>query len=739
MLSVREMQARLVLLQGVKQSAGEGVEVDVSGLCRIQPRHMPLVTAGEDASEYIPYAIHPNLADQLGLSVRRLREYMIRYVIDGTTVSAHTLPKQSVGSRAMMQSMRANQPQLSSHLLHHWCADNQGGGALRLFLHSNWLKAWKDKLPPCPDSLSESEQRLEWLGAVSILMLGMIRHEIARLPEEHAAMTDHIMVQVFGSAYHWLVQEFAGEHLAELDDGQRSMAVARMAVPATALGFFLRQPKGQVFADSASMVTAYGLEAELLPRMRQVSDEMSGQSAADVLAELSADALSDHLLKRSWARLSLREMAESHGQAAWMKWAQDVKRLDQLLSAPEKVAAEMEGALSALGEHPFAAWLLGHSKGGASGNDAQNQRPWREDERLLQVFGLFELDTVLEKERRSAEQQWLNREPVLVGQGRGSEAGRILTEAHAKGKIVFLQKDEEAALFVTGGGPASQGVLRVDWSDYLRSVQGRNASGMNRFLQHSFQSGLAELLKSMEGVFADSFSASGLLLRGTVPKLLLAAVAIRQLLTKWLEEMDAVAEGPDVDEPVVRMGLAMLGEWSMPEHGDSALAGRLAFSPGLAQAESAVGRNDGLHRLFSSFDARDSKRPIGLVRVEAMKMANGKSIPILCNRGIVMTGSALQALSAASAELHMQAFQAPAEQAAQQLPAYRLPGGRIEGVVLHVLGAGGVEADTHVLLRIGKVLLGKTVEDIYEVMDTDSQGGIALSKGLSRWQGGGAA
>jgi len=726
MLSVKEMQARLKLLQ----EAG-----DVSELCRIQVREMPLVTAGEDASEYIPFAIHPDVAGQLGLAVRRLREHMVRYIIEGTTVSAHKLPQQDDRSRAMMQALRANQPQISGHLMHHWCADEQGVGALRGFLHDNWLKAWKSERRTSSRNLSPVEWQLQWLGAINTLMLGLIRQEIQRLPDEHAEMTDLVMVNVLGASFHWLIQEFADQFLAELDDAVRAAVIQRLSAPAPALAFFRRQPKGRMFADAAHMVTTYGLETELLPRMRQAYADSAGESASVVLAELTADSITDHLLKRSWVRLSLRQMGEETGQGGWSKWALDAKRLDQLLSAPEKVVAEMQTSLNAVSEHPFAVWLLGHEKKGFLGRSGQDDKPWRQDERLLQVFLLFEEDAKLEQERREAGQRWLNREAVLVGEGRGSEAGRILIEAHGKGKIVLLQKDNKAPLFVAGGAEALQGVLYIDWTEFLRSSELRCGPGMKTFLERTFQPGIEQLVKSIEDVFADSFSASGLLLRGSLPKLLLAGVALRQLMGKWFEELGAASEGTGKETPIISMCLAVHGEWAIAKQVETGLGGRLAFSRGLAQAKSAVSRNDGLRRLLLSFDERDGKRPLGGVRVETMKMADGKRVPILSNQGFALTGSALQALRASTAELHMQAFQAPENAAVQGLTGFRLPGGRPEGFLLHVVGGAEAETDTHLLLRIGKALLGTSVEGIYEVMDPEGPGYKPLSEASTRWLG----
>ncbi|MDQ6987935.1 MAG: hypothetical protein Q9M25_09045 [Mariprofundaceae bacterium] len=731
MLSVREMRERLTLLQAVAEQ-GDPVQ-----LCRIQMRQMPLVTAGEDASEYIPFAIHPDMAAQSALFVRRLRDLMMQYMVEGVTVSAHTLPQQNTQSRAMMQALRATQPHLPSHFLHHWCTASQGAMLLRSPLHANWKKAWTSPLDTSKPSLSAVDLRLQWLAAVNILILRMIREEIRQLPDGHGDMLDSILVHVLGASYHWLLCEFAEQHIEGLSDAERGRLIQTLAVSVPALTFFRRQPKRDIFSDAPHMLTAYGLETELLPRMRHIFCESPQATAADVLAELATESLSDHLLKRSWARLALRDMGEKSGQGLWLKWAMDAKQLDKLLNAPEKVAAEFSGVLQAMDEHPLAVWLLAHSETGLFGQSAAKTTPWRDDETPVQVFLLFEQDADIESERRMAEQRWLNRESSLVGEGRGSEAGRILGEAHAEGKIVLLQKDAQSPLFVGGGAPALQGCLRVDWSEYLRIAALRRGGDIGTFLTQVFQPGVSQLLHAREGVFVDAYSASGLLLRGEIPALLTAGMVLREALAKWLQDLDVTGDIAAADEAVVGMCLAVRGDWSMAQKQDVQLAGKLAFSPGLAQAESAVGRNDGLQRLFSRIDAQHGRQALGDVRIESLATVDGKSVPVLYNRGFIITGSAVQGLVPFAKRLRMRKFRASAEQMQQKLSAYRWPGGKLEGISLYAAAAPSGDAELLLLLHVGKVLLGAGVEDIFELMDPQNPAYALIADALSAWQGAG--
>ncbi|MDX8392508.1 MAG: hypothetical protein R8K53_08100 [Mariprofundaceae bacterium] len=730
MLSVREMRTRLALLQNMAQQDCEPVE-----LCRIQMRQMPLVTAGEDASEYIPFGLHPDMLNQAAQPVRRLRELMVQYMIEGVTVSAHTLPQQNTQSRAMMQALRANQPHLPSHFLHHWCTDAHGAMLLRHFLHNNWKKAWASLLDTSESTLSELDLRLQWLAAVNVLLLRLLRAEIQHLPDEHGDMLDLIMVHVLGASYQWLVNEFSEQQVGKMPDADRGRLIQTLTVQAPAFAFFRRQPKRAIFSDAANMVVAYGLETELLPRMRQIFSESPQATNPDVLAELSTEALSDHLLKRSWARLALRDMGEQSGQGAWLKWAADAKRLDQLLNAPEKIAAEFKDALQAMHEHPFAAWLLAHGETGMFGQTTVKATPWRDDETPVQMFLLFEADAKLEIERREAEKRWLNREASLIGDGRGSEAGRILGEAHAGGKIVLLQQDEKTPLIAASGARALQGCLRVDWSEYLRVADARRGGDIGAFLTQVVQPGVSQLLHAREGVFVDAYSASGLLLRGEIPTLLITAVALREALAKWLQGLDVVGETAATDEAMVCMCMAARGAWSVAQKTDAKLTGTLAFSSGLAQAESAVGRNDGLQRWLSTLDAQDGRKVIGDVRVEAMNMADGKGVPVLYNRGFMLTGSAVQGLVAFAKRLQMRKFRASGEQVAQQLPGYRWPGAKLEGISLHAGEASGVDTELLLLVHHGKVLLGASVEDVFELMDAQNPAYALLVGAVPVWQG----
>jgi len=74
--------------------------------CRVDARRLPLCVPGEDAREYVPYAIEPALSQTFVRSVQRLHEYSVKYMIDGVRISAHQLPKMTPVSRAMFKHLQ---------------------------------------------------------------------------------------------------------------------------------------------------------------------------------------------------------------------------------------------------------------------------------------------------------------------------------------------------------------------------------------------------------------------------------------------------------------------------------------------------------------------------------------------------------------------------------------------------------------------------------------------------------
>ena len=705
MLSVGEMRKRSAMLDAMRRGAGG----DVTDVCRIRMDRMPLVTAGEDAVQHIPFALHPDVAPLPAQPVRSLRDLSVRYMVEGVVVSAHKLPQPDAQLRRLMQALRKSNPLLPAHLVHHWCADAQGGVALRQLLLDNWKKA-------VPTG-GKGSGDFAWLSAVNILLVRLLREQIGKLPDEHAEVIETVLPQVLGGAFCFLAEAFVRQQLPE---NVRAAALRCLSAPVPALAFFRRQPRGLIFADMPEMTTAYGLDAELIPRMRQTFAEMPAADAVEVLHALSADATGEHLLRRSWLRLSLKGLAEQSGQARWMKWAQDARRLNQLLSAPAEAADALGDALAAAAGHPLADWLAGVVGGaGIAGGEVA---PWREDAVTVLAFRLFEQDARIETMRREQETRWLDREQAMVGDGRGSEAGRLLLEAFRKGRLALLQADAEAPLFTGRGTRTLQGCLRVEWSDFLRVAAGVSGAGMNDFLHKTFRPGIAKLLAEKQDVFVDGLDASGLLLRGEASVLLFIGAMLAEEMRRWLAEAaegDAQSVGKAAWGPnAFSMCLAAGGEWLVSGQKEGreadALKFGLAFSPAVAQAVSAVCRNEGLFRLLARQDREQGRKQIGAARIEALKMADGKDIPVLCNRGFVVTGSALRGI-VADAAVRARRFAVEGGATAEKWRDYHWPGDKLRGVVLENSDAAD-DGQALALLFIGKVVLAGSVEDVFEVL-----------------------
>ena len=94
--------------------------------CAVEVRRLPIRESGQDAGEYIPYAIHPEIKKAISGSLHRLQDYAIRYMVKGEKVSAHMLPAMDDRIRAMVAYLRKQNPHLSRDMLHHWCADPKG-------------------------------------------------------------------------------------------------------------------------------------------------------------------------------------------------------------------------------------------------------------------------------------------------------------------------------------------------------------------------------------------------------------------------------------------------------------------------------------------------------------------------------------------------------------------------------------------------------------------------------------
>jgi len=171
--------------------------------CRDDARRLPLYVPGEDAREYVPYTVHPQVGTVFVTSVKRLYDYSVKYMIDGERVSAHQLPQMNPLAREMMKHLQSLYPHLPQTLLHHWCADESGGLALFKVWQDMWTQSWRQ----------DQEDTAPWVPAVNVLMLHLLRNAIERLPNTHPEHNDHVMVSVLGGLYDWALRLFLKKHV----------------------------------------------------------------------------------------------------------------------------------------------------------------------------------------------------------------------------------------------------------------------------------------------------------------------------------------------------------------------------------------------------------------------------------------------------------------------------------------------------------------------------------------------
>ena len=679
--------------------------------CHVNVRQLPLRMAGEDATEYIPYALHSGIIRALIDPVQRLQEYMVRYMIKGENVSAHQLPQPDAVSRAMIRHLRKHFPHLPVRLLHHWCADEQGGAGLYRVLNGIWRQSWKQN----------HEDSAPWGQAVNILVLKLLRSATGQLPAEHVEQTDHVMMSVLGGMYLWAVRRFLKKYVEDALDATRIAICEVMMIPMTPMTFSQRQPEDALLGDTRHMIAAYGLEPDILPRMRELRSSLGPEHEADMLPLLSRDRMDDHLLKRSWARLSIRDMAEKSGQGGWMRFALDAKRLDRLLAAPGTAGRELMKPLQFLHAYPFATWLLDQITGGRSSGKAS---PWQHDEITLNAFRVFDEDVTVESARRHAERRWQDRRDDLADAGRGSGADHTLEKAYRDGHIIFLQTDFSQPLHCGKGLSSKQACLRVEWSDYLAGMARMyGPPGMQDFMERSFSTGVLRLLEDGDGIFLDEFSASGCLLRGPVVPLMRMGIAIRGQLWGWYQDIVKAGResmGKERNMPPVSMCMAMTERWYFTRQRHETFGDRhIAFSPGIMQVASGVSRDYGLGALIACRDRKNGLVPLGNVRVECVDVDANNRVRMLYNNGFAITTPALtEWISSIRHKADVREYHVDAASVGTILRGYRLPDGPFD---LAVIDVRGEETPPIFIVRAGKLCLGGMDIEIHEVLDPASK------------------
>jgi len=685
--------------------------------CNVDVRRLPIRVPGEDAREYIPYAIHSQLAQTFTISLQRLQEYSIRYMINGEKVSGHQLPQMDALSRSMGKHLRKRYPHLPHTLVHHWCGDPAGAPALYQAWQNMWKQSWKqDQIDVAP-----------WVPAVNVLILKLIRQAIGKLSSEHAAHTDHVMVCMVGGLYDWALQNFLKQHVDGAVEVTRIATYESMMIPATPITFLYRQPDDSLLADDRFVVAAYGLEADLVPRLRVLRDKVGAKNEAGILALLARDKMGEHFLRRSWARLSLWELAEKSGQGVWMQWVLDAKKLDQLLARPEELPDAISKLLEPYRELPFSAWLLSRKKGGRAAKGAGE--PWLQDDRVLMAFRVFEEDVKVEVARRKFEQLWLDQRASLVGVAKGAESNKALEAAYRDGKLIYFQPDQEQSLHSGVSLATKQGCLRVEWSDYLAAMSGLHGE-ISLFLEKTFLPGVMSLLSNRENLFLDNCSATGCLVRGSIAELTQAGIELRSQMSGWYRDLAETDETFHL--PAVSMCMALVGDWSFAtfqDKGKESIA--FAFGLSVAQADAGLSRDCGVGRLIAYRDHKEERKPLGGVRVEQLDSGSGQSAQVLYNNGLALTSSAVSELTSSMRHrASIREFMLDKQDRESLLSDYRYFGSGLELVVISPNG----EDNPILLVKAGRPSLAGVDVDLYELLDRDSRPAqIILSEGLNRW------
>jgi len=684
--------------------------------CRIDARRLPVRIAGEDAREYIPYAIHSSLLQVFSTSVRRLQDYSVRYMINNEKVSAHQLPQMNPVAREMVKYLHQRYPHLPQTLLHHWCADEHGALGLFKAWQDMWRQSWKqDQADVAP-----------WVPAVNVLILKLIREAIQQLSDEHAAHTDHIMVSMVGGLYDWALRNFLRQHVDGAVEVTRIATYEAMMIPVTPIAFLYRQPPDSLIADDRYVVLAYGLEADLIPRMRTLREKVGPKNEAGILPLVARDRMGEHFLKRSWMRLALWDLAERTAQGVWMQWVLDAKKLDQLLLKPEALPEAAVRLLQQAGDHPLAKWLLMRRAGK---KEKEGSGPWLQDDRVLTAFRVFEEDVKVEVVRRSYEKVWLDQRAAAGSKGRGGESDKVLEVAYNEGRMVYFQPDPEKSLHSGTSLSSRQGCLRIDWSDYLGRIVAKSGDGQG-FISKQFLPGVLAQIEQHPEVFMDNLSAGGCTLRGAVLPMAQLAMQLRKLLSGWQVEV----EGEDAEGTLVlSMCMTLVGDWSFVRYDHKKLGGiNLAIGPAVAQALAGVSHDCGAARLMAEQDKEERVEPLGGVHVIPFKLASGRAGTSLHNQGFALTSAVVTELtSALRHKAKVREYRLPRDSVQTLLSGFRLPEGEFD--LLHIQSNDEDESPM-LLAKVGRACLASADVELYEMLEPDSKAyRLILSEGLARW------
>ena len=690
-----------------------------AGRCRVDVRRLPIHFTGEDGKGYIPYAVSPSMSEVIHTSMRRLQDYSVRYIISGDKVSAHQLPSTTRVSRKMVLHLHKRYPHLPQMLLHHWCADEKGGLALLAMWQAMWKQSWKQ----------DQADNAPWVASVNILILKLIREAIAKLPHEHEAHTDHILVCVAGGLYEWALRGFLKKHLEGAVELTRIATYEAMMIPATPIAFLYRQPDDSLLGDDRFVIMAYGLEPDIVPRLRELRAKVAVKHEAGILALLAQDRMGEHMLKRSWARLALWELAEKTGQGIWMQWVLDAKKLDQFLAKPELLPSSAVKLLEAHTGYPLVSWVL--ARRDDKNSKLASASPWLRDDRVLNAFRVFEEDVEVERTRRQAETVWLDRRPALAGKGRSAESDKALSAAWEDGQLVYFQSAEKS-LHSGVALSSNQACLRVEWADYLATMYATHVD-YEKFIETIFLPALLARVEASQNVFLDTLQASGCALRGSSKVLVEVGSAIQSLLRQLY--MDVIESDGRGHMPTASMCMTMMGEWTVVNYQDKALGEfRVASSLAVAQADAGIAHDAGIAQIIAWRDHQAGRKALGGVRVESIESGTGQTASVLYNQGFALSETVVaEYLSVMRAKAGVKKFYLDRHQAASIFSAYRFPDDTLE---LVAVTPHDENENMSLFVKVGSPPLNGGSVNLYELLDPATEAAqLIRSEVLTSWTG----
>ncbi|MDX8393601.1 MAG: hypothetical protein R8K21_03340 [Mariprofundales bacterium] len=688
--------------------------------CKVDVLRLPVRMAGKDVTACIPHVLHPSIIQAIAGSSHRAQALSKRYMIDNEKISAHKLPPIPNDCRQIFIHLRKSFPFLPLTLVHHWCADRQGGGALLRTLLQVWEMSFRQ----------ERADNAPWLAAVNIRLLALLREANVNVDSKQDDITDYVLQSLIGGTYLFAMQSFLKDNVHGSVEMTRIATYESMFIPATPIVFFHRQPEDSMLADARHIRLAYGLEANLIPMMRELRQKLGVKNESGMLGLLGKDRLGDHLLKRSWARLSLWALAEQSGHGNLMQWVLDAKKLDSLLNYPEKYMDVIGRTVRSHDHNTFARWFTAQVNGGKLKKTA----PWRQDDITLLAFRVFEEDMKVEIKRRSEEKLWCDIYEDIVPRGNsGVEANKLLETSFTDGKMVYLQtKDTLKMLHAGSKTTVQQACLKADWSDYLAELACLRTCKMEEFLEAKFMVGLFALLDKHSTVFCDSIYADGCILRGKAWDLLAFANGLHAQLSSWRKEIMGKKDADILTAPTASMCIDTAADWIFARKKiKNAGEKHFVFSKVLPKLNEAIAHDAQLGRKIMSRNRQLGTQQPGYACIMPLKLASGNDLRLLYNRGLLLTDAAHNLLRQEIGNRHkVRQYSVKALVAQSILPSVRLPEKELNFIYIEIKNSS-----PYVIIRLGNALLANEETSLHEVLDPMGQAWRYIrQEGIARWK-----